>query len=218
MAVDAMSEAWGRLWSDASQAADSPAAVKQRMDRDAQWVVECLGGDDGAWERLVHEHSRLVYASCYRFTGQAETARDLTQDVFIRVFRNLHAFDPQAGGFRTWLMRLTRNLLIDDYRKNKKHRVVDSLEDKIAVLEQRSGSDSRADRALRAREASDLLQAALSRLSPDLREAVILRDVQEMEYREIAGTLAVPEGTVKSRISRGRRELAKQLRALGYEA
>ena len=188
------------------------------MDRDAQWVVECLGGDDGAWERLVREHSRLVYASCYRFTGQAETARDLTQDVFIRVFRSLHAFDPQAGGFRTWLMRLTRNLLIDDYRKNKKHRVVDSLEDKIAVLEQRSGSDSRADRTLRAREAADLLQAALSRLSPDLREAVILRDVQEMEYREIAGTLAVPEGTVKSRISRGRRELAKQLRALGYEA
>ncbi len=188
------------------------------MDRDAQWVVECLGGDDGAWERLVREHSRLVYASCYRFTGQAETARDLTQDVFIRVFRSLHAFDPQAGGFRTWLMRLTRNLLIDDYRKNKKHRVVDSLEDKIAVLEQRSGSDSRADRTLRAREAADLLQAALSRLSPGLREAVILRDVQEMEYREIAGTLAVPEGTVKSRISRGRRELAKQLRALGYEA
>ncbi len=213
-----MSEVWGRSWDSASQAADSQAAAKQRMDRDAQWVAECLDGNDRAWERLVREHSRLVYASCYRFTGQTETARDLTQDVFIRVFRSLHAFDPQAGGFRTWLMRLTRNLLIDDYRKNKKHRVVDPLEDKIAVLEQRSGSDSQADRTLRAREAADLLQAALSRLSPDLREAVILRDIQEMEYREIAGTLGVPEGTVKSRINRGRREFAKQLRALGYEA
>lgn len=188
------------------------------MDRDAQWVTECLDGDDGAWEHLVREHTRLVYASCYRFTGRAETARDLTQDVFIRVFRGLHAFDPNSGGFKTWLMRLTRNLLIDDYRKNKKHRIVDPIEDKIAVLEQRSGIGSQADNTLRAREATDLLQAALSRLSPELREAVILRDIQEMEYREIAGTLGIPEGTVKSRISRGRRELAKQLRALGYEA
>lgn len=213
-----MSEVWGGLWDGAPRAADSPAALKQRMDRDAQWVAECLDGDDRAWERLVREHSRLVYAACYRFTGEAETARDLTQDVFIRVFRSLHAYDPKAGGFRTWLMRLTRNLLIDDYRRNKKHRIVDPLEDKIAAVEQRSGIDSRADSTLRAREAEELLQAALSRLSPDLREAVILRDIQEMEYREIAGTLGVPEGTVKSRISRGRREFAKQLRALGYEA
>ncbi len=217
MTVDAMAEALGRFWSGASKAEDSQDAGKQRMQRDAQCVAECLAGDDRAWEHLVQEHSRLVYALCYRFTGQAETARDLTQDVFIRVFRSLHAFDPQAGGFRTWLMRLTRNLLIDDYRKNKKHRVVDPLEDKIAVLEQRSGIDSQADRTLRAREAADLLQAALSRLPPDQREAVILRDVQGMEYREIAGTLEIAEGTVKSRINRGRREFARQLRALGYE-
>ncbi len=218
MAVDAMSEVWGKLWGAAPRAEGSQAALKQRMERDAQWVAECLDGDDRAWERLVREHTRLVYAACYRFTGDAETARDLTQEVFIRVFRGLHAYDPKAGGFRTWLMRLTRNLLIDDYRRNKKHRLADPLEDKPAVLEQRSGIGSRADNTLRAREANDLLQAALSKLSPDLREAVILRDIQEMEYREIAATLGVAEGTVKSRISRGRREFARQLRALGYEA
>ncbi len=218
MAASTITEAWSSLWSAGPQVSKSQSAVKQRMDRDAQLVAECLGGNDVAWEDLVRTHSRLVYASCYRFTSRPETSLDLTQEVFIRVFRSLHTFDPASGGFRTWLMRLTRNLLIDDYRKNKKHQIVDPLEDKIAVLEQRSGIGGQADRTLRAREATDLLQLALSKLSPELREAVVLRDLQEMEYREIAGTLEVPEGTVKSRINRGRRELAKQLRALGYEA
>ena len=185
------------------------------MDLDAALVEHCLNGSDRAWEELVRSHTRLVYGACYRFTGRTDDARDLTQDVFLRVFRNLSAFDPAAGSFKTWLVRLTRNLLIDHYRKTRKHQALDSLEDQAFALEEKAGIGGQADRTLRSREASELLQAGLERLSPELREAVILRDLQQLEYREIGEVLKIPEGTVKSRINRGRRELARQLTALG---
>jgi RNA polymerase sigma-70 factor (ECF subfamily) len=185
------------------------------MERDRALVEQCLNGSDGAWEELVRSHSGLVYSSCYRFTGRSEEARDLTQEVFLRVFRSLHTYNPTAGAFRTWLVRLTRNLLIDNYRKTKKDQVLDALDDEAYHLEQTTGVASRADSLLRGREAGEMLQKALSKLSPELREAVILRDLQDLEYREIGEALDIPEGTVKSRINRGRRELARRLRAMG---
>jgi RNA polymerase sigma-70 factor (ECF subfamily) len=106
---------------------------------------------------------------------------------------------------------VTRNLLIDHYRRTRQERVTDSIEDQLPTLEQ-AGTAERPDRALAGREASEILQAGLQKLSPDLREAVILRDLQEMEYREIAQVLSIPEGTVKSRINRGRAELGRLLR------
>lgn len=188
------------------------------MDHDADLVERCLNGGGGAWEELVRSHTRLVYGACYRFTGRVDEAHDLTQEVFLRVFRSLHTYNPESGAFRTWLVRLTRNLLIDHYRKNKKHQAVDPIEDQLYALEETSGIGGQADRLLRRREAQDALQSALSQLSPELREAVILRDFQEMEYREIGESLDIPEGTVKSRINRGRRELARRLRAMGVTA
>ena len=181
---------------------------------DARLVSQCLHGDSDAWETLIRSHSRLVYGTCYRFTGDTEQARDLTQEVFLRVFRSLRTYNPASGGFRTWLLRLTRNLLIDHYRQNRKHQVLDPLEENPVVADNAS-VPSRGDHALARREAGELLDRALRHLSADLREAVILRDLQEMEYREIAAVLQIPEGTVKSRINRGRRELAKHLRAMG---
>lgn len=198
-----------------SEEVDAREVARQRMDADAELVDRCLRGSEGAWEQLVKAHSRLVYGACYRFTGRADQARDLTQDVFLRVFRSLHTYRSESGAFKTWLVRLTRNLLIDHYRKNKKEQKVDSIEDQAWGLEETSGIGGQADRTLRSREAGELLQSGLAQLSPELREAVILRDLQEMEYKEIASALAVPEGTVKSRINRGRRELARRLTALG---
>lgn len=215
---EAVVDSWGTLWwgADAGGAAQA-RATELRMSQDAELVERCLNGDRGAWEHLVRSHTRLVYSACYRFTNEADESQDLTQEVFLRVFRSLHTFDPKVGGFRTWLVRLTRNLLIDHYRRTKKHRVLDPLEEQLPVLESKAGVGVRADHALRGREAGEALQAALQGLSPDLREAVILRDLQDMEYKEIAGILHVPEGTVKSRINRGRTELAKQLRAMGVQ-
>lgn len=182
------------------------------LDLDVHLVERCLNGEETAWEDLVKLHTRKVYAICYRFTGSDAEAQDLTQDVFLRIFRNLKSFRSGEGSFTVWLTRLTRNLLIDHYRRTKQERATDSIEDQLVVLEGKSSPETRTDSVVAGREASELLQGALQRLSPELRETVILRDLQELEYREIADVLHVPEGTVKSRLNRGRAELARILR------
>jgi RNA polymerase sigma-70 factor (ECF subfamily) len=190
--------------------------TKINVDSDSTLVERCLSGDDAAWEQLVRLHTRRVYGLCYRFTGKDSEAQDLTQDVFLRVFRALGGFRSTEGSFATWLTRLTRNLLIDHYRRTRNERITDSIEEQLprveARAEERNTSMSRPDAALAGREASELLQAGLAKLSPDLRETIILRDLQELEYREIAQVLSIPEGTVKSRLNRGRAELGRILR------
>lgn len=182
------------------------------MDADAQLVERCLSGDESAWEDLVKVHTRRVYSICYRFTGSDAEAQDLTQEVFLRIFRSLKTFRAGEGSFAVWLTRLSRNLLIDHYRRTKLERATDSIEEQLPMLEEKSSMSARTDGLVAGREASEILQAALQRLSPELRETVILRDLEELEYREIADTLNVPEGTVKSRLNRGRAELARVLR------
>ena len=184
-------------------------------DPDAALVRLCLRGEEAAWEDLIKSYTRRVYAICYRFTGRPQEAQDLTQEVFLRVFRRLSSFDGTSGSFRTWLLSLTRNLLIDHYRKQRKEKLVDSLEDWQAGLEQTPSAGERTEGRVAGRERGELLRTGLQKLSPELREAVILRDLEEMEYREIAMVLQVPDGTVKSRISRGRAELARALRKMG---
>jgi RNA polymerase sigma-70 factor, ECF subfamily len=186
--------------------------LEQVFDADSSLVERCLSGDETAWEELVKVHTRRVYAICYRFTGRDSEAQDLAQDVFLRVFKSLGSFRAGEGSFVVWLTRLTRNLLIDHYRRTKGDRVTDSIEDQLPVLEEKTSLSMRADARVVGREASELLQQALGKLSPELRETVILRDLQEMEYREIAISLNVPEGTVKSRLNRGRTELARLLK------
>jgi RNA polymerase sigma-70 factor (ECF subfamily) len=182
------------------------------LDAETSLVGRCLAGEQGAWEELITAYTKRVYGICYRFTGRDNEAQDLTQEVFLRVFRTLNSFRAGEGSFVVWLTRLTRNLLVDHYRRTKHDRVTDAIEDKLATLEERTSHGSRTDSLLAGREAGELLRAALLKLSPELREAVILRDLQEMEYREIAKVLNVPEGTVKSRLNRGRAELARVLK------
>jgi RNA polymerase sigma-70 factor, ECF subfamily len=186
--------------------------ARARLDADTQLVERCLKGEDAAWEDLVKSHTRRVYSICYRFTGSDTEAQDLTQEVFLRIFRNLKSFRSGEGSFQVWLGRLTRNLLIDHYRRTRPERVTESIEEQLPMLEEKTAMSSRTDGMLAGREASELLQKALEKLSPELRETVILRDLEELEYREIAQVLGVPEGTVKSRLNRGRAELARVLR------
>jgi RNA polymerase sigma-70 factor (ECF subfamily) len=161
-------------------------------------------------------HTRRVYGLCYRFTGKDGEAQDLTQEVFLRVYRTLKTFRATEGAFTTWLARLTRNLLIDNYRRTRQERLTDSIEEQLPRIEESLSAASRpaarTDAMVAGREASEILQAGLQKLSPELREAVILRDLQDLEYREIAAILRIPEGTVKSRLNRGRAELARVLR------
>jgi RNA polymerase sigma-70 factor (ECF subfamily) len=203
-----------RHWTSGSWASAMNAGLGARrpLDAETSLIERCLSGEQGAWEDLVKLYTKRVYGICYRFTGRDNEAQDLTQDVFLRVFKTLGSFRAGEGSFVVWLTRLTRNLLVDHYRRTKHDRVTDAIEDKLATLEERTAQSSRTDGLLAGREAGELLQAALQKLSPELRESVILRDLQEMEYREIARVLDVPEGTVKSRLNRGRAELARILK------
>ena len=203
----------GKMGSNGLESAVRQPVSARLLEPEYSLVTACLKGDDAAWEELVRVHTRHVYALCYRFTGSASEAQDLTQEVFLRVFRTLKSFRSAEGSFGTWLARVTRNLLIDNYRRTRQDRATDSIEEQLPTLEvEGAGVIARPDQALAGREASEILQAALQKLSPELREAVILRDLQEMEYREIAEVLSIPEGTVKSRINRGRAELGRLLR------
>ena len=207
-----LAAAWPLAWMGGKAGLTGAKSVESSIDLDSTLVGRCLSGDEGAWESLVKLHTRRVYAICYRFTNNDGAAQDLTQDVFLRIFKTLKSFRSGEGSFTVWLTRLTRNLLIDHYRRTKLERASDSIEDQLTMLEERSIGSGRADGLLAGREASEILQAGLQRLSPELRETVILRDLEELEYKEIADVLGVPEGTVKSRLNRGRAELARVLR------
>ncbi len=185
------------------------------MEPDAQLVQKCLRGDGPAWEELVHRHARRVFGLCYRFTGNSHEAEDLSQEVFLKVYRSLVSYRSAAGGFPTWLTSVTRNLLVDHYRRTKRDRLTDSIEDETLQVEEKHASSRTPFKHVADSELSAQIQQALSRLSPDLREAVILRDLQGLEYNEIQEVLSVPEGTVKSRINRGRIELARILDQMG---
>ena len=112
-------------WNDAGEAGSgqaSHAALRNRLDPDFNLVERCLNGDEAAWETLVRTHTRRVYGFCYRFTGRDTEAQDLTQEVFLRVFRSLKSYRSDEGAFVTWLTRLSRNLLIDHYRRTRQER------------------------------------------------------------------------------------------------
>jgi RNA polymerase sigma-70 factor, ECF subfamily len=185
------------------------------LELDAQLVQRCLRGEGPAWEELVRRHTRRVFNICYRFTGNPTEAEDLSQEVFLRIYRTLPSYRPADGAFPTWLTTVTRNLLVDHYRRTRHDRMTDSIDEATAQLEAKPAPARTPDRLAQAAELSVQLQRALSRLSPDLREAVILRDLQSLEYAEIQAVLQVPEGTVKSRINRGRIELARILEDMG---
>jgi RNA polymerase sigma-70 factor (ECF subfamily) len=186
------------------------------LQPDAQLVQQCLRGEAPAWEELVRRHTRRIYNLCYRFTGARQEAEDLTQEVFLRVYKTLASYRAIHGGFTTWLTSVTRNLLIDHYRRTKRDRMTDSLDDEDSGHGEQIESHSRTpDQVAIAGQLGEQVQRALGKLSPDLREAVILRDLQGLEYREIQDVLQVPEGTVKSRINRGRIELARLLEQMG---
>jgi len=184
-------------------------------DADHALIDRCLTGDNAAWEQVVRLHSRRVYNLCLRFTGRPQDAEDLSQEVFLRLYRNLARYRAESGNFITWLTALTRNLLIDHYRRSRNDRRTDALNDKAeAAWPATTGTGGAGlDHLVWGREAQEHIQRALCRLSPELREVVILRDLQDMDYKSIAAALALPEGTVKSRINRGRIELARLLRA-----
>jgi RNA polymerase sigma-70 factor (ECF subfamily) len=153
-----------------------------------------------------------VFNVAYKFVGKHDEAEDLAQDIFLKIFRSLDTFDRRAN-FQTWLISVSRNLCIDHYRSVRKERETidrDVDANELAPASREDGPIA----ALEHRDRVALLRQALAALPETLRTAVLMRDIQEMSYQEIAEKLRLPEGTVKSRINRGRTELARQIKKL----
>src|SRR3989454_4639412 len=190
---------------DSQAASSSPDAIEALIQR-------CLQGDQIAWDLIVRQYWRKVFNVAYKFVGKHDEAEDLTQDIFLKIFKSIGTFDRRAN-FQTWLISVSRNLCIDHYRSVRKERQtinrdVDAIE--LSVI----SHDQNQVEALEQRDRAALLRQALAAFPATLRAAVLMRDLQERSYQEIADALGLPEGTVKSRINRGRAELARQIRKL----
>ena len=179
---------------------------------DSELIQRCLQGDSAAWDALVRAHWRSVFKIAYQFVARLDEAEDLTQDIFVRVLTALATFDRRAN-FETWLTRVSRNLCIDHYRRRRREegKFTDEIDPDAIPLDELVRPP---DATLEQRDQIAMVRRALSRLPPMYREAVMLRDIHELPYEEVARRLQLPDGTVKSRINRGRKELARQLRIL----
>jgi RNA polymerase sigma-70 factor (ECF subfamily) len=175
-------------------------------------IEQCLKGDQAAWETVVRQNWRKVFNVAYKFVGKHDEAEDLTQDIFLKIFKALGTFDRRAN-FQTWIVSISRNLCIDHYRSVRKERQTIAREVDTGDL-QPASAERGPYQAAEHQDLRALLRQALQTLPATLRTAVILRDLQELSYQEIADQLGLPEGTVKSRINRGRIELAHQLKRL----
>ena len=178
-------------------------------------IQRCLQGDQLAWEQIVRQYWRKVFNVAYKFVGKHDEAEDLTQDIFLKIFKALKTFDRRAN-FQTWIISISRNLCIDHYRSVRKEReTIDRDVDAGELTPAAPGQN--AYQALEQQDRVELLRKAMAELPPSLREAVVKRDIQEFSYQEIADQLNLPEGTVKSRINRGRTELARQVQRIREE-
>lgn len=198
-----------RLHVSGTESSRTPPMPVDSPDSVETLIQQCLQGDQTAWDRIVQQHWRKVFNVAYKFLGRHDEAEDLTQEIFLKVFRSLSTFDGRAN-FQTWLISVSRNLCIDHYRSVRKEResvdrAVDT--DTLAPVALDAGPIA----ALEHHDRVALLRQALAGLPPTLREAVVLRDLQELSYQDIATRLDLPKGTVKSRINRGRTELARQI-------
>jgi RNA polymerase sigma factor (sigma-70 family) len=194
------------------QADDKESApIKELPDREL--IERCLAKGpetESAWEEVVRRYRRKVFGIAYKFTGKYEESQDLTQEVFLRVFRSLEKFDRSAD-FGTWLYSVSRNHCIDHYRSGRREREM-LIQYELPLEEVASGRFD-PHRRIEVRDKREMLSRALGTLPEKLREAVVLRDIKGLSYQEIVERLKLPEGTVKSRINRGRLELGRALLA-----
>ena len=176
------------------------------MDRAGPVKADGAEWTPPTWEEVVRDHSARVYRLAYRLTGNTHDAEDLTQEVFVRVFRSLASYTP--GTFEGWLHRITTNLFLDMARRKQRIRFEGLADDTAARL---GGNEPTPAEAFDDRHLDDDIQAALKALAPEYRAAVILCDIEGLSYEEIAATLGVKLGTVRSRIHRGRAQLRAAL-------
>ncbi len=172
-------------------------------------VERCRQGEDEAWRELVDRFGQKVYSVAYHFTLKREDAEELAQEIFLKIFENLHRYDGSYP-LVAWVISLARNLCIDRYRRRKREKSFRFVSDDAVAPMLRSESDPAAE-AL-AKERTKLLFWALAEIPEDLAEILVLRDLDGLAYEEIGQALALPDGTVKSRLFRARAEVARKVR------
>jgi RNA polymerase sigma-70 factor (ECF subfamily) len=187
------------MTADTASSPEGRSADDSRSDGAPAWTVP-------TWDEVVAEHSARVYRLAYRLTGNAHDAEDLTQEVFVRVFRSLSSYTP--GTFEGWLHRITTNLFLDQARRKAKIRFDAFVDDAEARIPSRAVTP---DFAVLEGIFDDDVENALAELAPDFRAAVVLCDIEGLSYEEIADVLDLKLGTVRSRIHRGRSMLRKAL-------
>jgi len=190
-------------------AEECPGCDEILTTTDADLVPRCRAGDEVAWRELVTRHTRKVFGLAYRFTGRVDEAEDLTQEVFVKVYQTLGKYRESDGPFGGWLMAVARNHAIDHYRRRRQE--LRRRTEDPAALETMPAREEHPIAGLEREERRQLVHRGLRALPPDLRLPLILRDLEDRPYEEIASELGIPLGTVKSRINRARLELAKRL-------
>ncbi|MBI1747219.1 MAG: sigma-70 family RNA polymerase sigma factor [Acidobacteria bacterium] len=178
---------------------------------ETELVQDCLDGDEAAWEQIVNTYTKRIYNLVYRYTMRFDVAEDLTQEIFLRIYQSLSSYKSEAGPLINWMLTVARNICIDYFRQNRRHQKVAGT-DELEVMEFKSTANRDAVTMLHLEEKAKMVRAGIEILSPELKEAIILRDMEELSYQEITHMLKIPEGTVKSRINRARIELAKILK------
>jgi RNA polymerase sigma-70 factor (ECF subfamily) len=178
---------------------------------EATLVERCRGGDDLAWEALVRRFQGRIFAVAYHYLRDRDEARDMAQELFIRVYRRLHTFRG-GRGILPWMISLTRNACIDRLRARRARPPAADvrLEDGPQIEDPGPGPEDASLTSARRR----LLYRALDRMSEKNREIILLKEIQGLKLNEISALLALPVGTVKSRAHRARIELATKLRVL----
>ena len=176
---------------------------------DKDLVERCRKGDDEAWRQMVDRLGQRVYSVAYHFTLKREDAEELSQEIFLKIFENLHRYDGSYP-LLAWVVSLGRNLCIDRYRRKKRERSFRFVANESVEPLLQSGDDPAAE-ALR-KERTKILFWALSEIPEDLAEILVLRDLEGMAYEEIGRALDLPDGTVKSRLFRARAEVARKVR------
>jgi len=182
---------------------------------DEELVQECRQGDARAWETLVRRHQDRMLNLAYQFTGNSEEARDLAQEIFVRLYCKLGHYDP-ARPFCTWFNSLARNLCIDHYRHRKQQPAIHAKP--VEELTTLAADGAPPERRVEQRSEREFLMRAMNELGAISREAIVLKDLQGHTLEEIAGMLEVPIGTVKSRVFRARIELAEAVMRLRQAA
>lgn len=191
------------------------------MRNDAKKLVKrCLNGDNSAWAQLVEEYRGLIYSICVQYSDSQADVDDLAQDTFVKIWANLASFDAERGELKNWIATVARNQRVDRYRRNGRQRCTESLDSVTGereeqgmqplsqrIVDHRPTPDEMAER----NEMQTFISSAVRRVSPEMREVVRMRFLLEMDSHEVAHRLRIPEGTVKSRTSRGRAQLVQML-------